>query len=85
MTFRYSLHSIEQIKIRRLNITLIEEVLNAPDKVITNSKGVDVYQKLVIENNISYLYRVFVNITKQPAMIITAYKTSKVNKYENPI
>ena len=68
-----------------MNTTLIEEVLNTPDKVIINSKGVDVYQKLVIENNISYLYRVFVNITKQPAMIITAYKTSKVNKYENPI
>ena len=55
------------------------------ENVIINSKGVDVYQELVIENNISYLYRVFVNTTKQPPMIITAYKTSKVNKYENPI
>ena len=85
MTFRYSLHSIEQIKIRGLSIALIEEILNTPDNVINNSKGVDVYQKLVIENNISYLYRVFVNTIKQPPMIITAYKTSKVNKYENPI
>jgi hypothetical protein len=85
MTFRYSLHSIEQIKIRGLSITLIEEVLNTPDNVVINSKGVDIYQKLVIENNISYLYRVFVNTIKQPPMIITAYKTSKVNKYENPI
>jgi len=63
----------------------LEGVLNAPDNVIKNSKGVDVYQKLVIENEISYLYRVFVNATKEPKMVITAYKTSKVNKYENPI
>lgn len=85
MIFRYSLHSIEQIKIRGLSITLIEEVLNNPFNVTPNSKGVEVYQKLVIENNKAYLYRVFVNTHKQPPMIITAYKTSKVNKYENPI
>jgi hypothetical protein len=52
---------------------------------ITISLGVDVYQILVIKNNISYLYRVSINTIKQPPMVITAYKTSKVNKYENPI
>ena len=85
MFFRYSLHSLEQIKIRGLNETIVEDVLNSPDKVITNAEGVDIYQKLVIENNKHYLSRVLVSITKQPPMVITAYKTSKVNKYENPI
>ena len=85
MPFRYSQHSLEQINIRGMNETIIEDVLNLPDKVIIHSEGVDIYQKLVIENNKRYLYRVFVNINKEPPMVITAYKTSKVDKYENPI
>lgn len=85
MFFRYSLHALEQIQIRGLNKTVVEEVLNSPDRVITNTEGVDIYQKLVIENNKNDLYRVLVNINKQSPMVITAYKTSKVNKYEDPI
>jgi hypothetical protein len=85
MSFRYSLHALEQINIRGLNQTIVEEILNSPDKVLTTSDGVAIYQKLIIEYNKRYLYRVLVNITKQPPMVITAYKTSKVEKYENPI
>jgi hypothetical protein len=39
-------------------------------------------QKLIKEGNLKYLYRVFVNICKQPDLVITAYKTSKIEKYE---
>jgi len=29
------------------------------------------------------LYRIFVNVCKTPALIITGYRTSKIEKYEN--
>jgi hypothetical protein len=40
-----------------------------------------VYTKLVVENNKTYLYRIFVNTTKKPVIVITVYKTSKIEKY----
>ncbi len=45
---------------------------------ITEQEGVTVYQNTIIENNKIYLIRVFVNQHKTPALIITAYKTSKI-------
>jgi hypothetical protein len=44
-----------------------------------------VYQKIFLENNKPYLYRVFVNAGKISALVITAYKTSKTEKYENQV
>lgn len=72
MSYRYSLHAIEQLKIRGLIQSVVEDVLNSPDKVVPDAEGVNIYQKLV-------------NINKQPPMVITAYKTSKTDKYENQI
>ena len=63
----------------------VQNVLYFPDVVIPDIEGVEVYQKLVVENNKSYLYRVFVNKLKTPPLIITAYKTSKTEKYENQV
>ena len=40
---------------------------------------------LLAEPQKVYLCRVFVNEEKIPPLIITAYKTSKLNKYENKI
>lgn len=33
------------------------------------------------ENDKFYLYRVYLNICKIPPLVITAYKTSKIEKY----
>ncbi|MBK6346003.1 MAG: DUF4258 domain-containing protein [Bacteroidales bacterium] len=85
MEFLFSKHALEQIHYRRLSLESVENVLYSPDVVIPDIEGVVVYQKLVVENNKSYLYRVFVNKLKTPPLIITAYKTSKTEKYENQV
>ncbi|MFH1119624.1 MAG: DUF4258 domain-containing protein [Bacteroidota bacterium] len=85
MEFLFSKHALEQIHFRRLSLAVIENVLYSPDIVIPDIEGVEVYQKLVFENDKSYLYRVFVNIRKIPPLIVTAYKTSKTEKYENQV
>lgn len=48
---------------------------------ITVEEGVTVYQNMILENNKTYLIRVFVNQSKTPPLVITAYKTSKLKKY----
>jgi len=83
MAFVFSLHALEQIEIRGLIIAIVEDVLNFPSKIVEEENGVSVYQKLVIESNKEYLYRVFVNTDKKPPLVITVYKTSKTTKYED--
>ncbi len=45
---------------------------NATDETV--EEGVTVYQNMILENNKTYLIRVFVNESKTPPLIITAYK-----------
>jgi len=83
MNFTYSKHSLEQIKRRNIPKSIVNTIINHPDKAISSEKCVKIFQKKIIENKKKYLYRVFVNICKAPFLIITVYKTSKSEKYEN--
>jgi predicted oxidoreductase len=85
MSFQYSKHSLEQIKLRELDQDIIDDLLDRPDQIIKRDKHSVFFQKLVREGNKHYLYRVLVNTEKQPQMVITAYKTSKIEKYENQV
>ena len=81
--FEISKHASEQLLQRKISEELIFMILHFPDKVLKDVAGVSIYQKIVDDGNIPYLYRVFVNKDKNPSLVITAYKTSKFKKYEN--
>ncbi len=83
MEFKYSHHANEQIELRGLDKSSIDDVLNYPSKIVSESSDINIYQKIILENNRNFLYRIFVNIRKIPPLVITAYKTSKIEKYEN--
>ena len=78
MQFEFSLNSLEHIKLRGISKELVELVLDYPDEIANEFENQIIYQK-VIEN---YLYRVFVNSNKNPSLIKTVYKTSKIIKYQ---
>lgn len=59
--------------------TVLLAIENATKKQINND--VTTYQCIIVENNKSNFVRVFVNEEKIPPMIITVYKTSKIDKY----
>jgi hypothetical protein len=78
--YQFSLHSLEQLNKRNITKEMALWVIeNATEKSI--QEGVTVYQNMILENNKTYLIRVFVNEDKTPPLIITAYKTSKTQKY----
>lgn len=61
-----------------------ENVLNTieqTDSILQQDETTTVYSKITEENSKSYLYRVFVNVSRSPALVITTYKTSKIEKY----
>ena len=82
MTFHLSNHAKEQMLLRGIAEFQVEEVLENPDSVIERAADQLVFQKIrTFENGANFLLRVFVNPLKDPALIITVYKTSKLDKY----
>ncbi|WP_114984868.1 DUF4258 domain-containing protein [Cyclonatronum proteinivorum] len=83
MALQFSKHAIERLSARGIQKELVLEVLQTPDTIIEESNCVRIFQKLDVQKGNSYLIRVFVNVCKEPKLIITAYRTSKVNKYDH--
>lgn len=76
MRFAFSKHAIEQMELRGIPKNVVEQILAHPEE-IRNEEDKKGYQSIVD----NYLIRVFVNDKKDPQLIITVYKTSKIKKY----
>ncbi len=85
MKYKLSKHAIERAERRSLSLALIDEVVNHPGNIVKYDNCVNVYQKIINDGKNNYLYRVFINICKKPALIITVYKTSNIKKYEDKV
>jgi len=83
MNFIFSKHAEEQLGRRLLGRSTVESVVLKPDQVIQdeNDEDIAIYQSLVKEDDTMFLYRVFVNVKVQPNVIVTLYRTTKIDKY----
>jgi len=81
--YRLSIHAKEQLVRRQIEEHSVEDVLIHPDFIHIDSECVHIYQKFMNKGESKFLLRVFMNICKTPALVITAYKTSKLSKYED--
>ena len=85
MIYEFSQHALEQMIRRDIDAKLVQYVIEKSDNIIDQDDTIKIYSKLVIENSKTYLYRVFINCLKNPALIVTVYKTSKTDKNVNKI
>ena len=76
---------MEQLTARGIEAAAVREVLVHPDQVLPERAGRVVAQREVWLGDPAkaYLLRVFVDIDRTPAEIVTAYRTSKVTKYRS--
>ncbi|QJD78408.1 DUF4258 domain-containing protein [Spirosoma rhododendri] len=85
MNFIISAHAMQRSTERGIPREMIEEILSNPDKIIDDESGEDgqkVYQSLfTFSNEKTYLVQVFVNVSSEPLVVKTTYRTSKLNKY----
>ncbi len=82
--YTISKHCLEQINLRSITEDEISRIIKNPDSIIKQDEEITVYQALT--NDKMFLIRIFVNILKHPNLVVTAYKTSKIDKYyENKI
>jgi hypothetical protein len=80
MDFVYSNHAIEQMYARNINQATVETIIENPLQIILEVDK-KIFHGIIEEDNTKYLIRIFVNRLKQPNLIITVYKTSKIDKY----
>jgi hypothetical protein len=81
----YRLTDHAQLEMERRQITEAEvaQVLSAPEQMVEVRPGRVVYQSRVEigEPTQTYLLRVFVDVDRRPAEVVTAYRTSRIGKY----
>jgi hypothetical protein len=83
MDFIVSRHAREQMLRRGINHETVMMVVSHPDQTLADKETPTkiIYQSLIKEENRMFLLRVFVETDKQPNVIITVYKTTKISKY----
>lgn len=74
-------HATIELSRRRLSTEVIDSVLRNPDQRFEVRPHRVVLQSRVQESGSEYVVRVFVDIDRAPAEVVTAYRTRKVSKY----
>lgn len=80
---RISNHARAQMMERGISEEMVLEIISSPQQAISQGEEKMIYQsvKYFEADDKNFLVRVFVNIIKQPNLVITVYRTSKVAKY----
>ena len=81
--YRLTEHARLEMTRRHISEEDIARVLAAPEKTLQVRPGRLVYQSRVDagEPPRAFLLRVFVDVDRRPAQVVTAYRTSRVEKY----
>ena len=69
---------------RQIPLSLVNEVLAGPEQRLAVRPGRHVLQSTVAIGGKRYLVRVFVDVDRSPATVVTVYRTSNVTKYWRP-
>jgi len=66
------------MQLRNISKEVVDFVVNNPDSISNEDDNQQIFQKVMEQ----HLYRVCVNANKNPSVIKTVYKTSKISKYD---
>ena len=83
INYRITDHARDEMVRRQITEEDVAKVLAAPEQTETIREGREVHQSRLQsgEPPKTYLLRVFVDIDRTPAEVVTVYRTSKVAKY----
>lgn len=79
--FVVTAHAALEMRRRRIDDASLRRVLAAPEQREAVRPGRDVLQSRIELEGRDYLVRVFVDVDRNPAEVVTAYRTSKIAKY----
>lgn len=74
-------HAGFEMQRRKVAEAIVRGVLAAPEQRYAVRAGRDVLQSRVTLAGKTYLVRVFVDIDRSPAEVVTVYRTSQIQRY----
>jgi hypothetical protein len=79
--YRLSEYARQEIERRRIPLSLVEAVMERPDQVVPSKGTARAYQSKCEIGGKMFLLRVIVDESVDPAVVVTAYRTTKIQKY----
>jgi hypothetical protein len=74
-------HAHQEIERRRIPLALLEAFLVRPDQVVRERGALKAYRSKCEIGGKMFLLRVIVDDSVDPAVVVTAYQTTKIAKY----
>jgi len=74
-------HAAFEMERRKISRELVRSVISNPEQRIMIRKGREVFQSRIQMEGKPYLIRVFIDIDRVPAEVVTVYRTRKIEKY----
>jgi hypothetical protein len=74
-------HAAFEMARRRVVESIVRGVLAAPEQRPSVRAGRDALQSRIVFDGKTYLVRVFVDVDRSPAEVVTVYRTSRIEKY----
>ncbi len=74
-------HAAMEMERRDISPELVREVLERPEQRLVVREGREVFQSRKWIKAKRYLIRVFVEVDRRPAEVVTAYRTGRITKY----
>ena len=85
MRYRFSSHALDEIERRKIAPAWVEEVLMKPHQIVLEKGTLKAYQSKRDIGGKMFLVRVIVDDGMDPAVVVTVYRTTKIEKYwKNP-
>ncbi len=81
MRYRLTDHVRQEIERRQIPLTVLEAVLAEPDQVVPARGAAKAFQSRIEIGGKIFVLRVIVDDSVDPAVVVTAYRTSKIEKY----
>ncbi len=79
---RFTTHARKEMYRRSITQDQVEAVISNPGQILLGRNQRTIYQsKVSFDSGKVYLLRVFVDENASPSVVITVYRTSKIEKY----
>ena len=74
-------HGLASMQRRGIGVEVVGQVMAAPEHRFSVRAGRDVLQSRLLLDGRMYLVRIFVDVDRSPPEVVTAYRSSKIEKY----
>jgi len=80
-SFVFTAHCLTELRRREIPAAAVRQLLAAPEQRLSVREGRVVLQSRAQLGGRPYLLRVVVDIAREPAEVVTAYRTRRIDKY----